>query len=258
VKHNENHKFIFRTITKPRRHLIAAAGFCATITLTLAGISAPSATAADQPTSVAVIRPDEGTHLLLLKPEIRLDLLTTSGMHEPRAEWSKSAQDNLTASLTRAITTRKLVVDTVAIETYDAPRALQIIKLNEAVSASIQKNRSFLSRLPTKTGFDWTLGEGAATLLPASHEDASTPKYALFINGKGTFSSNGRTAIVAGMALLGAAMPMGGQQLRASVIDLQTGQVVWAEFQAVPFGVDIRTPEGADKAVERLLKALPF
>jgi hypothetical protein len=221
-------------------------------------VTSLQAMAADTPTSVPIAKPAEGTHFLLVKPEITLALLTASGMHEPKVEWSKSAQDNLSAALTKAIVTRKQVVDTVAVDIYDTPRAIQIIKLNEVVTASIYLNRLPAYKLPTKTGFDWTLGEGAATLLPAVTEGTPAPKYALFINGEGTFSSGGRAAMMVGMALLGASMPMGGQSLRASLVDLQTGQIVWAEFQTVAAGTDIRTPEGADAAVEKLLKALPF
>ena len=42
--------------------------------------------------------------------------------------------------------------------------------------------------------------------------------------------------MMVGMAMLGAAMPMGGQTIQASLVDLKTGQVVWYNFMVVPAG----------------------
>jgi hypothetical protein len=209
-------------------------------------------------TAAKIDKPADGAHLLLVKPEVSLDLLTASGMREPKVEWSQNAQTNLAASLTKALQDRKLAVDNVVQDTYDQPRAIQILKLNEVVTASIYLQRIPAYKLPTKSTFDWTVGPGVATLLPAGGAPETAPKYALFLKGEGSFSSGGRAAMMVGMAILGAGMPMGGQYLRASLVDLQTGQVVWADFQIVSAGTDIRTPGGADEAVTKLLKTLPF
>ncbi len=53
-------------------------------------------------------------------------------------------------------------------------------------------------------------------------------------------------------------MPMGGQVITGSLVDLKTGQIVWYQTMGVPSGTDIRTPEGAGEAVNILFKKLPL
>ena len=129
-----------------------------------------------------------------------------------------------------------------------------MLKLNSAVTDTVFFNTIW--KLPTKTTFDYTLGEDAAKLIPAGSETA--PAYALFVECKGSYSSSGRAATMIVMAAMGVGMPMGGQALRATLVDLKTGQVVWYQLMTVPPGTDIRTAEGAGTAVNLLFKQLPL
>ena len=102
------------------------------------------------------------------------------------------------------------------------------------------------------------MGDGVTTLVPADAAPDAPPAYALFVRVKGSYSSGGRAAMMVGMAMLGAAVPMGGQTIQASLVDLKTGQVVWYNFMVVPAGTDIRTAEGAGAAVNILTTKLPL
>ena len=96
---------------------------------------------------------------------------------------------------------------------------------HRAVGQSIALHSYGLMALPTKKEFDWTLGDGAASL--GGTEGAA---YALFMFGDGTFADGGRVAMTVAMAMLGVGMDMGGQQVFVSLVELKTGRVVWSNY----------------------------
>ncbi|MFT3996278.1 MAG: hypothetical protein QM667_02635 [Asticcacaulis sp.] len=208
-------------------------------------------------TFVAIEKPAEGAPLLIVTPEVSLSLLTAGGIQEPRSDWSKAAQGHLSTAMTTALKGKKYAVSEVALDTYDDPRALQMLKLNDEVVSAIVMQSMPALRLPTKTTFDWTLGDGVQVLVPASMS-ANAPHYALFLHCKGSYQSSAKAALNVGMALLGGPMQFGGQGLQATLVDLRTGQVVWYQFSMVASGTDIREAEGATAAVEKLFKDLPL
>lgn len=208
-------------------------------------------------TFIKIDKPSEGAPLLLVTPEVSLTLLTAGGVQEPRADWSKAAQGHLSAAITTALKTKKYAVSEVALDTYEDPRALQMLKLNDEVVSAIAMQSVPALRLPTKTTFEWTLGEGAQSLIPTT-QTPNAPHYALFLNCKGSYQSSAKAALNVGMALLGGPMQFGGQGLQATLVDLRTGQVVWYQFSMVGSGTDIREAEGAVTAVEKLFKDLPL
>ena len=209
-------------------------------------------------TYVKITKPAADTPVLVVQPEVSLALLTAGGSQDPKEEWSQSARKFIGASLSTVLTSRKYKTSTVDLTAYEDPRALQMLKLNDVVIDSIALNQIITYKMPTKTGFDWALGDGVTTLVPADAAPDAPPAYALFVRVKGSYSCGGRAAMMVGMAMLGAAVPMGGQTIQASLVDLKTGQVVWYNFMVVPAGTDIRTAEGAGAAVNILTTKLPL
>lgn len=205
---------------------------------------------------IKIAKPEAGTPVLLVQPEVSLALLTAGGSQDPKEEWSQSARKFIGESLNTVLSNRKYKTSTIDLTTYEDSRTLQILKLNDAVIDSIALNQIITYKMPTKAGFDWTLGDGVTTLVPADAD--APPAYALFVRVKGSYSSGGRAAMMIGMAALGAAIPMGGQTIQASLVDLKTGQVVWYNFMGVAAGTDIRTAEGAASAVNTLTANLPL
>jgi hypothetical protein len=109
-------------------------------------------------------------------------------------------------------------------------------------------------QLPTKQGrFDWTLGEGAAALSKAYDAD-----YALFTNGRGSYSSDGRKVAMVAMALVGQSLPTGSQRVFASLVDLKTGKIVWFNVDDAGADSDMREPGGAKRLVSAVLKDAPL
>jgi hypothetical protein len=204
-------------------------------------------------------KPAAGTAILVLKPDIELSLLTASGLQEPNTQWSREALANVQTSLTGALQGRQQRFVAFDTDTIVSGRANQILRLHDAVANSILAFNYGIIGLPTKpsNNFDWTLGPGAMELARAAAAGTDA-KYALITFGRGSYSSGGRWAMAIAGAALGASVPMGGQQIYASLIELQTGKVVWFNVATAGPQDDMRKPEGAQGLITTLMKDVPL
>ena len=203
-------------------------------------------------------QPPQGDYnLVVMRPSVDVGLLTMGGLVEPRADWTEQARKNVLQALTRQQAGRG--GRTLILERREDARGVdpQLIadleRLHLAVGNSIILHKYAGYDLPTKRrGIDWTLGEDATQLGAAMGMD-----YALFLYAQDSVTSTGRTALqVLGIAgcFIGFCAPMGGgsQTAFASLVDLKTGDVVWFNVLQSQIG-DIRTPQGAEEMVDRLL-----
>jgi hypothetical protein len=217
-------------------------------------------TTATQLASSEFKRPTGNYRLVVMRPDIAVSTLTAGGMNEPREDWTLSARENILASLKqqqakRGGTTQVVFASTSAAN--DDPALAQLDRLHEAVGQSILLHKyTPYAALPTKQGkFDWTLGKLATDYGAATGND-----YALFLYARDSFSSGGRVALQA-MGMLGCivgvcVMPGGGiQQAFVSLVDLKSGNVVWFNH-LVSMDGDMRTPQGANAMVEKLLETM--
>lgn len=210
--------------------------------------------------------PPQGDYdLIVMRPIVQVNSVTTGGLPEARADWTDQARGHLLEALRAQQAGRG--GRTVILESRDGLQGVRaedvadLERLFVAVGNSIIIHRYAGLRLPTKRrqGIDWTLGEDAVAL-----GRATGMEYALFLHAEDNIASTGRTAIqVLGIAgcFIGFCAPQGGggQAAYASLVDLRTGEVVWfnllrtsSQLPGVTFG-DIRTREGADQMIERLL-----
>ena len=226
----------------------------------LAAILACALVAGCTTTAVKSVGPGMGgavaadTKVLLVQPDVQLALLTASGLQERRADWSEGGQANLNMAIAEALEGRSHSIQTLDPAASMEGRTGQLLRLHEAVGASVQAFEYSGLKLPTKQGtFDWTLGEGAQTIQAATGAD-----YALFVTARGNYASDGRKAMMVGAALLGVSVPLGSQTVMASVVDLRTGRVVWFNLAIAGPQADIRTPEGARILTKDLLKGVPL
>jgi hypothetical protein len=212
--------------------------------------------------TMAGYAPPAGSYkLIVMRPDIAVSLLTAGGQLEQREDWTNTAREHVLESL-KAQQARHGGVTQIALKTSEAgsdeTAIVELYKLHEVVGRSIllHKFSPGLS-LPTKRKgvFDWTLGE-----LAVDYGRNSGYDYALFLYARDSFSSGGRVALQA-VGALGCivglcVLPQGGsQQAFASLVDLKTGQVAWFNFQQSSTG-DIRTREGADALVRKLLASM--
>jgi len=210
--------------------------------------------------------PPQGDYrLLVMRPDVVVNSLTTGGMPQPRADWSEQARANIINALRSQQAERggKMLILARRNELpgISPEQVADLERLHDAVGNSIALHKYTGAALPTKRGkgLEYTLGEDAVALGRKSGYD-----YALFIHAEDNIASTGRIALqVVGMAgcIIGFCAPSGGsnQFAYASLVDLRTGEVVWfnvlqtgSQLPGVKFG-DIRTPAGADQMVERLV-----
>lgn len=207
------------------------------------------------------VPPSGDYDLIVMRPDVQVGSVKTGGMIEPRADWTETARANLIDSIKRQQAERGGDVtfletrNGLAVQGITEDQVASLERLHNAVGNSIALHKYYRQNLPTKRGMglDWTLGEEAVAFGDATGHD-----YALFLYASDSFASTGRVLLnVVGFAgcFIGFCAPNigGGQQLAyASLVDLNTGEVVWFNLLQSQQG-DIRTTEGADKMVERLL-----
>lgn len=191
---------------------------------------------------------------VLVQPDVQLAVLTAAGLHEARADWSQAAQANLTQAIAEALKGRSHRFDTLDPAASMEGRTGQLLRLHEAVGQSVTLFEYGKPRLPTKKkAFDWTLGDGARVLREATGAD-----YALFVTGRGTYASTQRKLVSIGAMFLLMDVPLGKQQVMASLVDLRTGRLVWFNLTTAGPATDIRDPDGARNLTHSLLKDIPL
>jgi hypothetical protein len=195
--------------------------------------------------------------LVVMRPDVSVGSVTTGGLVEPRADWTEQARANLLQALKAQQAGRggrTLIMETrEQVAGVDPALVAGLERLHNAVGTSILVHKYIGQELPTKRrGLDWTLGEDAVAFGRKAGMD-----YALFLYARDSFASTGRVALqVLGFAgcFVGFCAPVGGgsQTAFASLVDLNTGDVVWFNVLQSQLG-DVRTPEGAAQMVDRLL-----
>ena len=211
--------------------------------------------------------PPEGDYrLLVMRPDVTVNSVTTGGLNEPRADWTEQARTNIIAAMAAQQSSRggkvKILAHRNELPGVSEEAVADLERLHSAVGNSIALHKYLGAYLPSKSrrGLDYTLGEEAVALGRKTGYD-----YALFMYAEDSIVSGGRVALqVLGIAgcIVGFCAPNiggGGQFAYASLVDLKTGDVVWfnvvqtgSQIAGIKMG-DLRTPQGSAQLVERLL-----
>jgi hypothetical protein len=214
------------------------------------------ACAQTRPTRMAGVAADaglaRGAEVLVVEPDIELSELLANGVQELRADWTLAAREHVDAALAAALAehqshTRRY---TPADDPDLAAAQRQIVLLNEAVGTSILIHRYFDVTLAHKgSSFDWSLGPGARQLDPNA-------RYALFVFLRDSYATTGRKAMLA-LSLIGVGVSLGQQLGFASLVDLDSGKVVWFNLLQSQSG-DLRNAHDARIAIDQLLDGAPL
>lgn len=205
-----------------------------------------------------IVPPSDGLTVLLMPADVEISLLTTSGLEEPNAEWTEQGRQNVIAALKAEMAERNIKVVSYADDStanYEiAADHQQLVKLHEVVGGSIALHKFIPGlELPTKKDrFDWTLGDSVQRL-----RDVYDSNYALFVFAEDSFSSGGRVALQLALSLIGAHVQGGQQVAFASLVDLNTGSVVWFNVLTSQVG-DLRDPKLAAETIDTLLESAPL
>jgi hypothetical protein len=192
-----------------------------------------------------------GSKLVVVPADMELYSISAGGVVEPRADWTEAAQKNFLQALDGQ---RKLLgADFTKLDANAADELFDIISLERAVASAIaMHHRNGDMKLQTKGGrLDWSLGDAVRPLKERTGAD-----YALFTWVRDTYASGERKAAMLALAMIGA-ISLGGEQVgHASLVDLNTGRIVWFNEINRMRG-DLREPAPAKETVEALLKDFP-
>lgn len=190
--------------------------------------------------------------LVVLPVDLELFSLSAGGLPEPKADWTAAAKQHMRA----AVSARKkaLGLDTLEAGEAVADEFAEQVALHAAVAQSIARHHSTggVWALPTKAGqLNWTFGEAMKGL-----GEKTGARYGLFMWVRDSYASAERKAMMVVMAIAGIGLSGGIQVGYASLVDLQTGQVVWFNMLARGTG-DLREAEPAKESIEALLAGFP-
>jgi len=233
--------------------------FVGVIIALLAALAVGGCVAAVQKSAPDLSLRENTKRILLMPMDIELSVLTAGGILEPNAAWTADAKKYIHEAINKKLASQNgaLLVDSDTdsdqLDTDQLDLQQQLIKLHEAVGYTILKHKYIEPfKLPSKKNkFDWTLGEKARFLKETYGAD-----YALFVYMRDSYATTGRVAFIIVAAAVGVGVP-GGQQVGfASLVDLNTGQIVWFN-RLVRAAGDLRTMEKATLSVDQLLLDFP-
>lgn len=188
--------------------------------------------------------------VLIAPLDVELFSLSAGGVLEPRADWTGSAQQHMKAALKARA--QALGLGSLELSTAQADENAELLSLHAAVARSISIHHQGALKLPTKEGrLDWSFSD---TLRPL--QAASGARYALFTWIRDSYASAERKAMMVGLALLGIGITGGAQVGYATLVDLESGRVLWFN-QLVRFRGDLREAAPAAESVESLLSGFP-
>lgn len=190
------------------------------------------------------------SRIVLMPLDVELFTLTAGGMTEPQAHWTEQARGHMLASLRR----REATMDTPLIELEQQDtKVAELNHLHGAVASSIALHHYLAHyELPTKEKrMDWHIGADTAWLRERTGAD-----YALFLFMRDSYATAERKITMFLAAMLSVGLPAGIQVGYASLVDLQTGQIVW--FNRLVRGTgDLREAEPAEESITALLDKFP-
>jgi hypothetical protein len=192
--------------------------------------------------------------------DIKLSTLPAWGRHKPEPEWTAQATKHVEKAVSEQMAQIGIHVlcpadvEEIQLNADEKEKRIQLIKLHEAVGRSIcfhELGKDYL-KLPAKNDkFDSTLGPEAKFLKEKYGAD-----YALFVYLRDTYATGGRIAWCIVDVMLGLPTSSGRQFGFASLVDLESGDVVWFNRVDRETG-DLRTQEAASNSVKVLLSHFP-
>jgi hypothetical protein len=191
--------------------------------------------------------------VLVMPVDVELFSLSAGGVAEPKADWTSAAHGFMKAAL-QAKTT-KLGLNATPMDEQTADEFAEQVGLHAAVARSISLHHGLGGAwtLPTKEGkLDWSFGD---TMQPLQSKTGA--RYGLFIWVRDSYASAERKAAMVALALLGVGISGGAQVGYASLVDLDSGRVVWFN-QLLRASGDLREHDPATETLEALLRGFPL
>jgi hypothetical protein len=182
--------------------------------------------------------------------DIELFELGAGGIPEPQAEWTAQAHRNLARAFRESPFPN---TEFIAVGEGDDREIDALNRLHGAVGTAIVIHHTIPAyKLPTKQGrLEWSLGDSFGQV-----KEKTGARYALFGYVRDSYASGGRVAAIVVGAILGMGLTGGAQTGYASLVDLETGRIVWFNRLQRGHG-DLRNYESARESMKALLEGFP-
>ncbi|HEY7239677.1 MAG TPA: hypothetical protein VH600_10940 [Burkholderiales bacterium] len=196
----------------------------------------------------------KGARVAIMPTDIELFVISAGGVVEPKADWTETASRYFKDALLKK--EEALGLTAVELSEKQADELDEVNALHGAIARAIAMHHFGELKLPTKDGkLDWSMGDSVQQIKQATGAD-----YALFSFVRDSYASDERKATMAALTILTLgrtlALGFGTQSGYASLVDLNTGRVVW--FNQLQRGTgDLREPERAAETLDALLREFP-
>ncbi len=214
----------------------------------LVGCAAPSKVYHSPDALAAPIEPA----VLILPPDVLINVKTAGGTVEPRADWTETVVVKLDAALQQHLYEHGVRFVEYGPQLLD--QDVDIIRQTNVLLDAIELSQL---RKTISGGREYKLGEDETARLREFGTD-----YALLIVLRSNRASGGRQAVAILAAIGGVAVDTSSATFRSALIDLRNGYIKWANFDIAALA-DIGDPVKSDeqrwaKAVEHLLREAPL
>lgn len=189
--------------------------------------------------------------VVLIAPlDVELFSMSAGGVLEPKADWTAAAQAHMKDAIqSKAL---RMGLKTKVLNADAADENAEVLGLHAAVAQSIALHHFGPMKLPSKDEkLDWSFGDAFKGL-----SQSTGARYGLFTWVRDSYASSERVATMIVMSMLGIGVTGGVQVGYASLVDLDSGKVLW--FNRLMRGSgDLREAKPAAESVDALLQAFP-
>ena len=190
--------------------------------------------------------------IVIMPTDIELFSISGGGVLEPKADWTEAAARHFKSALRE----KKQALGAISVDLgeREADDFAEINTLHAAIARAINLHHfgPDTYTLPTKEGkLDWSLGDAVRPLKQKTGAD-----YALFSWIRDSYASSERVATMILLGLVGVVLPGGSQVGYASLVELETGRVVWFNRLSRMSG-DLREASKAAETLDALLADFP-
>lgn len=192
--------------------------------------------------------------VVLLPMYVMVRKLTTGGVLEGMREWEASAKKNLRKAINDYTTKSNefTYIELPQISNEESTRIREHIALFNRVGGAALSIPAESAWREKHKRFDYTLGPGLEFLKNKTNADA-----AIIVFARDIVSSGGRKAVaIAGFLLAGAFIPLGYSKVSMGIIDLKTGNILWAN-QVNSNSLTFRKPEEAELMISNIMTVYP-
>lgn len=194
--------------------------------------------------------------VLLLPIDIDVIEISAGGVPEKVEAWSKQAKSNVKQSLQKTIGTKQNfeLIEIPEMDTSEKDILEQYLAFYEVVGGdAFIFGRSPDPAWQHKTKhFDYTLGNGLSFLKQKTGADA-----ALFVVGSDQISTGGRKAAIVLGAMIGVVIPAGMTFVSVGLVELDSGNILWLNYDFGGGNWDIRDQADTDKLVTNIFMDYP-